>query len=118
MAKLSPVDDGDTYFKYAQEGYARVAAKEKALKDRKSLPLGGKSTKIGEGYIFNKDGSAENADAAAAAYDSNTNNMEAALEDEKENAKLNEARYLTIRRNRLAGSDAAVKAGDNMKKKK
>lgn len=114
----SALNDNATFFKYAEEGYRKVSELEKALKERKQLPLGGKASKIGEGYILNKDNTQQNDKAAAAAYDSNTNAMEQRLEDEIENTKLNEARDKTARANLTAGMDAATKAGDKIQKNK
>lgn len=74
----------------AEEAAEKHRAK---LKEMASLPLGGKSTKMGEGYLFNKDGTAQNQKAAEKAYDAVANIHESAAEDAEEGARRAVKRY-------------------------
>lgn len=117
MPQLSPLDDVLTYRKYADEAYTRKRQLEEALQKRKSLPLGGKSAAIGEGYPFNRDGSGWNPKAASAAYDHTTNNMEQRIEDEEESVRQNNAKARSASRAAVLAEDAAAKAGQRAKKR-
>lgn len=77
----------------AYEARDEAAKHRKKLEDMKSLPLGGKKTKMGEGYLFNADGTKENAKAAEGAYDAVANIAESAAEDAEENERRAVARW-------------------------
>lgn len=71
----------------AYEADAEAAKHRAKLKEMASLPLGGKATKMGEGYIVNKDNTVQNETAAEQAYDAVANLHESAAEDAEENSK-------------------------------
>ena len=74
---------------YAKESDKEAAQLRSKNKEMSSLPIGGKSAKMGESFYFNKDGSAGDTKAASAAYDARMNQRESAAEDQEESSKRN-----------------------------
>lgn len=93
----------------AYEAQDRAREHRKRLKDMASLPLGGKSTKMGEGYLFNKDGTAQNEKAAEQAYDAVANIHESMAEDAEEGGKRAVKRWEDKSAEELAQEKAAAK---------
>jgi len=77
---------------YADEAYTRQKQLEAALKKRQDDGqgmLGGKAAAMGEKYLFNDDGSPQNADAAKKAFDATQNIKESERDDQAARVKIN-----------------------------